>query len=165
LEGEHDARVPKDYLTQNLIGQFHFMIGSTFETRDWPRASRSFDAAQRAAPDNDVLFYNLGLIYRRNGLLEEALAAFSRSQEINPRHIASKSRVRAADRLAELQGELERLRPIEEALSRQAGIPPGSVAYHLQMAQLLDERDEPSAARGHRLRALVRKAEVPGDFR
>ncbi len=44
-------------------------------------------------------------------------------------------------------------------------LPPGSVAYHLQMAQLLDERDEPSAARGHRLRALVRKAEVPGDFR
>ena len=45
-----------------------------------------------------MLFYNLGLIYRRNGLLEAAFAAFERSHEINPRHIASKSQVRAADR-------------------------------------------------------------------
>ena len=27
LEGERDPRVPKDYLTQNLIGHFHFMLG------------------------------------------------------------------------------------------------------------------------------------------
>ena len=159
LEGELDTGVPKDYLTQNLIGQFHFMIGSTFETRDWPRAARSFDAAQKAAPDNDVLFYNLGLIYRRNGLLEDALAAFSRSHEINPRHIASKNRVRAADRLDEIQEERARLRPIEEALSRETDVPPGSVAYHLRMAQLLDERGETAAAHGYRLRALVQETE------
>lgn len=161
LEGELDARVPKDYLTQNLIGQFHFMIGSTFEIGDWPRAARSFEAAQRAAPDNDVLFYNLGLIYGRNGLTEEALAAFSRSHEINPRHIASKGQVRAADRIAELQEELARLRPIEEALSSELGVPPDSIAFHLRMAQLLDERGERSAARGHRLRALVQRAGAP----
>ena len=31
LEGEDDPRVPKDYLTQNLIGHFHYMLGVTFE--------------------------------------------------------------------------------------------------------------------------------------
>jgi tetratricopeptide (TPR) repeat protein len=153
LEGEHDPRVPKDYLTQNLIGQFHFMLGSTFEARDWARAAKELEAAQKAAPDNDVLFYNLGLIYRRNGLFDEALAAFERSQEINPRHLASKDRVRAEDRVLEVSAELERLTKIEGSLTLEPGTAKGTVAYHARMAQLLNERGETLAARGHWLRA------------
>ncbi len=102
LAGEDDPRVPKDYLTQNLIGHFHYMLGVTFETRDWPRARRELEAAARAAPSNDVLFYNLGLLYERNGLLDDAVAAFERAQAINPRHLPSGDRPRARDRLAEL---------------------------------------------------------------
>ena len=71
LEGERDPRVPKEYLTQNLIGNFHYMRGVTFEERDWPAALREFALAQAAAPNNDVLFYNLGLIFRRNGFYED----------------------------------------------------------------------------------------------
>ncbi len=108
LAGEDDPRVPQDYLTRNLIGHFHYMLGVTFEERDWPRARREFETAARAAPDNDVLFYNLGLIYRRNGLLDDALAAFERSHAINPRHLPSGSRPRASDRIAELRAERER---------------------------------------------------------
>jgi tetratricopeptide (TPR) repeat protein len=159
LEGERDPRVPKDYLTQNLIGQFHFMIGSSFESRDWPRAAKEFEAALKAAPDNDVLFYNLGLIYHRNGLFDEALAAFERSREINPRHVASRSRVRAADRVKEVRAEVERLRKIEGALSPDVGTARGTAVYDLHLAQLLDERGETLAARGHRLRALVQEFE------
>jgi tetratricopeptide (TPR) repeat protein len=153
LEGELDPRVPKDYLTQNLIGQFHFMLGSTFENRDWAQAVKEFEAARKAAPDNDVLLYNLGLIYRRNGLYAEALADFERSHEINPRQIASRDRVRAADRVLEVGEELERLRRIEASLALEPGIAPGTAAYHERMAQLLDERGEMVAARGHWLRA------------
>jgi tetratricopeptide (TPR) repeat protein len=105
LAGEDDPRVPKDYLTQNLIGHFHYMLGVSFEKRDWPRAQREFEAAMRAAPANDVLFYNLGLIYRRAGRLDEAVAAFERAQAINPRHLPSGERPRASDRLAELAAE------------------------------------------------------------
>jgi len=108
LAGEDDPRVPKDYLTRNLIGHFHYMLGVTLEERDWSRARREFEAAARAAPDNDVLFYNLGLLYRRNGLLDEAIAAFERSHAINPRHLPSGSRPRASDRIAELLAERER---------------------------------------------------------
>ena len=108
LDGEIDPRVPKDHLTQNLIGQFHYMLGVTFEERDWSRARREFDLAAASAPDNDVLFYNLGLIFRRNGLLDEALAAFRRSQAINPRHLASPSRPRASDRIVEAEEEKAR---------------------------------------------------------
>jgi hypothetical protein len=76
LAGEDDARVPKDYLTQNLIGHFHYTLGFTFEQRDWKRACEEFRKAAQASPENDVLFYNLGLVYVRNGFYDEALAAF-----------------------------------------------------------------------------------------
>jgi len=105
LAGEDDPRVPKDYLTQNLIGHFHYMLGVTFEKTDWPRARGELEAAARAAPSNDVLFYNLGLIYRRNGQLDAAVAAFQRADAINPRYLPSGTRVRASDRLAELAAE------------------------------------------------------------
>ncbi len=110
LEGEDDPRVPKDYLTQNLIGEFHYMKGVSLERRDWARASEEFERAKRASPENDVLFFNLGLIYRRNGRLEDALEAFRRSDTINPRAIASRSRAVAADKVRELEAELGRSR-------------------------------------------------------
>lgn len=103
LAGEHDPRVPKDYLTRNLIGEFHFMLGVTFERRDRERALAELAAAARTAFDNDVLFYNLGLVYERMGLPELALAAFERSHAINPREIPGPARARAADRIEVLR--------------------------------------------------------------
>jgi tetratricopeptide (TPR) repeat protein len=103
LAGESDPRVPKDYLTRNLIGEFHFMLGINLERRTWEGARREFEKAAEAAPDNDVLHYNLGLVYERRGELAAALASFERSHAINPRHLASKSQVRAADRIAALR--------------------------------------------------------------
>ena len=66
-------------------------------------AAAEFTAAAAAAPDNDVLHYNLGLVYERRGDLAAAVAAFERSRAINPRHLASKTAVRAADRVDELR--------------------------------------------------------------
>ena len=108
LAGENDPRVPKDYLTRNLVGEFHYMLGLNAQATDPAAAEREFRAAAAAAPDNDVLFYNLGLIYSRNGQWAEALAAFERSQEINPRHLASGYRPRAADRIEEARAALAR---------------------------------------------------------
>ena len=108
LEGEDDPRVPKDYLTGNLIGEFHFMLGVTHETRDRARALAELERAAAAAPDNDVLFYNLGLVYDRMALPERALAAFERSAAINPREIPGPSRARAAERIEELRRRLGR---------------------------------------------------------
>ncbi len=153
LDGEDDASVPKDYLTRNLIGHFHYMLGVTAETRDWPTAAREFDLATAAAPDNDVLFYNLGLIYGRNGLFEEALAAFERSAEINPRHIASNDPVRPADKVAVLAAEVERLRVLERTLAAGIEERPGTAAFHEEMARRLTASGEPLAARGWRLRS------------
>jgi len=106
LAGESDPQVPKDYLTRNLIGEFHYMLGLDAETVDPSTAERELRAAAAAAPENDVLFYNLGLIYARNDRLPEALAAFLRSQEINPRHLASGERPRAANRIEEIRAAL-----------------------------------------------------------
>lgn len=103
LDGEDDPRVPRDYLTRNLVGELHFMLGVTFERRDRARALAELERAARAAPDNDVLFYNLGLVYDRMGLPRQALAAFERSAAINPREIPGPSRARAADRIEELR--------------------------------------------------------------
>ncbi len=155
LAGVDDPAVPRDYLTSNLIGHYHYMLGITFETRDWPRAAQAFERAAGAASENDVLFYNLGLIYRRNGLMRRSLAAFERSAEINPRHIPSGNPVRAIDRVAEVRPEVERLDALEADLRRGAGLTDdGGAAYHRGMADLLAARGESLAAGGHRLRLL-----------
>ncbi len=151
LDGEKDPRVPKDYLTRNLIGNFHQMLGMTFEARDWKRAVREFDEAQRAAPNNDVLFYNLGLIYRRNGLLEESLSAFRRSAAINSRAIASLTKPRASDRASEVQAEIgERDQLLAELAGDEAlaGLAAGSPERRRGMASLLAARGQRSWARG-----------------
>ena len=157
LRGEHDPRVPKDYLTHNLIGHFHYMHGVTFERRDWLAARAAFTRAMQAASENDVLFYNLGLIFRRNGLLDDAASAFAHSDAINPRHIASRGRVHASDRLNEVRVEQARLAPLRRALAaepRLARLTPNTAAYHAHLAVLLAERGEAVAARGEQLRAL-----------
>lgn len=106
LDGERDPGVPKDYLTQNLIGAFHFMLGLTWQ-RGYPRrALAQFAEAARAAPDNDVLFYNLGLVYERMGLPGEALGAFGRSHEINPRAIPGPQQALATTRIEVLRRRL-----------------------------------------------------------
>ena len=157
LDGEHDPRVPKDYLTQNLIGHYHYMLGFTYEKRDWLKARRYFAEAAAAAPGNDVLFYNLGLIYERNGLIDDAIAAFRRSHEINPRHIASSSKANASDRLGDLSALRGRWAQEEAALATDPSLrtmQPGTPTYHLQLADLLEARGEELDARGHRLMAL-----------
>ena len=164
LDGELDPSVPKDYLTQNLIGNFHEMLGMTWETRDWPRAARELREAASAAPDNDVLFYNLGLVYRRNGLLEEALAAFRRSEAINPRPIPGLSRPRASDRVAEVEAETEARSSVLSELARDpalAGLAPSTAPWHRRMADLLDARAHPAWARGERIRALEAENAAP----
>jgi len=154
LDGEDDPRVPKDYLTSNLIGHFHYMLGATSETSSWPRAWREFRRAQAASPRNDVLFFNLGLILRRNGLYDEALAAFEQSNAINPRHIASREQVRASDEAAATRQERDRVRAIERGL----GVNGATASDQRRIADLLAERGEAQAARGYRMRAEVLEA-------
>ncbi len=156
LEGEDDPRVPKDYLTQNLVGEFHYMKGASWERGDWPRAWKEFQRAVDASPQNDVLFYNVALICRRNGLFEEALAAFRRSEAINPRRIASASRAVASDKVREVAVDLERAQALERvAAPALGGVPPGSAAYHEALARILEEQGHVLEARGHALRAAV----------
>ena len=155
LPGEDDPRVPKDYLTQNLVGHLHYMLGVTWETTDWPRAAREFAIAQQRSPENDVLFYNLGLIYSRNGLYDEAERAFARSDAVNPRHLASAKKPRAADRLEEVRAERARVAGIEATLAANGGLPPDGSGRHARLAELLEARGERVAARGHRLRAVT----------
>jgi len=156
LDGELDPEVPKDYLTENLLGHFHYTLGFTFEDRDWEQARRQFELAARAAPDNDVLFYNLGLVYARNGLFDDAIAAFERSDRINPRHLASASKPRAIDKLAEVRAEQARIAAVEASLraTHQMTASPASADEHAKMAELLAQAGEAVAARGHRIRAL-----------
>ena len=165
LDGESDPRVPKDYLTRNLIGQFHYMLGVTFEQDDWLRARGEFRKATAVAEENDVLFFNLGLIYLRNGLDDDALAAFRRSHEINPRHLANREKVRASDKIVDVEGERKRLAALELEIAAGdpaiASLPPSTAEYHRRMADRLIGRGEGVAARGHRLRALELGVGIP----
>jgi tetratricopeptide (TPR) repeat protein len=125
LPGELDPRVPKDYLTQNLLGNFHYMRGLEREHAAWPAAVGEFERAAQAAPANDVLFYNLGLILQRRDRLALARLAFERAHAINPRGIVSQRTALASDRVRALDAELERSpergkRPMSEEESRLA---------------------------------------------
>jgi tetratricopeptide (TPR) repeat protein len=106
LPGADDPQIPKDYLTRNLIGQYYFMLAFDNERRDWARAAYNLERAMRAAPDNDVLFYNAGLLYERNGHLTEALRAFERSAAINPRHIPGSRNALASAMVARLRATI-----------------------------------------------------------
>ena len=99
-----DDDVPKDHLTQNPIGHFHYMLGVTFERRDWPLALREFEQSRRAAPSNDMLFCNLGL--HRNGWPPEALERFERARSLGPRHLASAQRAVPGEKVDALRAEL-----------------------------------------------------------
>ena len=157
LEGELDPAVAKDYLTQNLIGQFHYMLGNTLERSDWPRARSEYAEAMRAAPHNDVLFFNLGLIFAGSGLYDEAIAAFRRSSEINPRAVAGAGRLKASDRVAPLESERQRIASLQADLAADGRLErasPRSAEWHRRLAELLALRGERAAARGHELRAL-----------
>lgn len=157
LDGENDPRIPKDYLTQNLIGQFHYMLANTLERSDWPRARREYEEAMKAAPGNDVLFFNLGLIFAERGLYDEAITAFRRSSEINPRPVLGPVRLKASDRIPALEGERRRVAALEAELAgdaRLAGASAGSPDWHRWLAEVLRSRGELAAARGHELRAL-----------
>jgi tetratricopeptide (TPR) repeat protein len=160
LEGEDDPRVPKDYLTTNVIGNLHYMLGSTLERADWPAARREYEEAARAAKDNDVLFFNLGLIFEGNGLLDDSLRFFTRSREINPREIPSATNPRAEDRLNLLTAEKERVDALMASLAPDVASLRGA-ARHRRMAELLRERGEDRAARGEERRA----AEVEAGMR
>jgi hypothetical protein len=145
LLGETDPQVPKDFLTRNLIGHFHFMRGLTLWGGQWPRAFDELEAAARAAPQDDVLAFNLGL-YR------EALVAFERSYRINPRPPATPDRPRAADRLAQVRAEISRLDAIESRIA--SGLASlGAVERERILAERLSALGEPLAAQGHRIRA------------
>ena len=130
LPGELDPRVPKDYLTQNLIGNFHYMKGLGYESTQWAAALIEFERAARAAPSNDVLFYNLGLILQRNDRLQLARLAFVRADAINPRGIVSNRTARAADRIGAVEAQIAGRG--EE--SRAATGPPGQRALEAQLA-------------------------------
>ena len=161
LDGETDPRVPRDYLTQNLVGQFHYMLANTLERSDWPRARHEYDEAVRSAPHNDVLFFNLGLIFAGSGLYDEAISAFRRSAEINPRAVAGPLRLRASDRIAPLEDEKRRVAAIEAEFAadgRLEGVAPGSAEWHRRLAALLDIRRERAAALGHERHALEAEA-------
>jgi len=162
LAGEDDPRVPKDYLTRNLIGHFHYMLGLSEMERDWPAAAADLTRAAEIAADNDVLLYNLGLVYRRSGLLAEAEQAFARSYAINPRALAGDPHARALDRMEEVRAERQRIAQLERELQprlEENRLRVGTSAYHSALADLLAARGEALAATGQSLRAWALRSQ------
>jgi tetratricopeptide (TPR) repeat protein len=139
------------------------MRGLVFERDHWLQARAEFEKAEAAAPRNDVLFFNLGLVYRRNGLFEDALAAFARAAAINPRELPSGTHPRAIDKARQVEVDGRAVADLERTFAADAvvsGLVPGSAAHHRAIAELLDRRGADVAARGHRLRALELDAGV-----
>lgn len=45
----------------------------------------------QSGSDSDILHYNLGVLYRRKGLIQEALSEYEQALKINPNHISAHS--------------------------------------------------------------------------
>jgi tetratricopeptide (TPR) repeat protein len=159
IAGIDDPNVPKDHDTRNLIGHYFMMRALALEQDRWTEARWNLERAAQAAPDYSPLFFNLAAIYFRNGLLDEALDAFRRSEELSPRRWPGEG----MDVIAKVTAEQERVAAIEEQLRDRAGeMPSDERMYHLRMAQLLGEAGEPRAARSHQLRAAdIASANAP----
>ena len=162
LPGAWDPEVPKDYLAKNLIGHYHYMLGVTHERRDWPRARVEFERAALAASTNDVLLYNQGLIYRRNGLIFRSLDAFEKAAAINPRHIPSNQPARPTERVEETRKEASRIKKLEVSLAQDHGIDISerSASTYRKLARILEDRGESLRAHGLRLLALELEAQT-----
>ena len=147
--------MPKDYLTHNLDRPLPLHARHHLERATGRERAGSSTRRRGAAPDNDVLFYNLGLIYCGNGLFEESRAAFRRSAEINPREIASASKPRASDRVTELEAEIAERDALVARLSSDPSVSSlgfGTPDRSAALARLLAASGRPIWARGVRLR-------------
>ena len=51
---------------------------------DYDQALREFDVAQRSLPNQSIIFYGIGLVLRRQGKQEQAIASLTRAYELNP---------------------------------------------------------------------------------
>ena len=165
IEGQHDDRVPKDFLTRSLLGKYHFMEAASYEARDWPRASRALARVLDVAPESDLAAHNVGLIYSRNGWYDEGIAAFEHCQAINPRglipgrppdRLGGKARIFCGDAADALRRERDRVRAVERAVTATpafSALTQGSAAWERVLADRLGAMGEGVAARGHALRA------------
>ncbi len=175
LEGETDPRVPRDYLTRSLIGHYHYMLGATYADIDWARAEKELRSAAEVASDDDVLFYNLGLLYSRKGLYLEAHDAFRRSHAINPRPLSGTPSASAGRRIDEVRRELESMAAIEPRPAGERPPPPAPrpPLVHGRELELLHaigrfERDSLrvlATPKGAQARAFVSGVDFPASSR
>ncbi len=165
LPQERETGIPRDYLTDNLIAHFHYMLGMTHERLDWPRAMRHWQRATEFGAEDDLLFFNLGQLFWRNGQPERALAAFRRAAEINPRHLMTPDRVEPSQRVRDLEREVTWVRNLEAELARRSGLagPPTNAEQHRAFAAELERAGVPLLAHGHRLQAQELEAFRPAE--
>lgn len=65
--------------TRRALGFFYYWCHL-----DYDQALREFEAARRMMPNNARIYWGMGLILRRQGKLEQALANLTRAYELNP---------------------------------------------------------------------------------
>ncbi len=103
LAGEEDPRVPRDYLTDSLIGHFHMMRARNLARDDRSRALAILDRASEVAADNAVHLYNAALLYQRWGRLDRAREAMALAAALEPRQLPGPAGIRPSELLIELE--------------------------------------------------------------
>ncbi|HEY7697992.1 MAG TPA: tetratricopeptide repeat protein, partial [Vicinamibacteria bacterium] len=127
--------------------------------------------------DDDVLFYNLGLLYSRKGLLVEAYDAFRRSHSINPRSLSGTPEASAGRRIDEVRRELESMAAIEPPPAGERAPPSGPhpplvQGRELELLHAIGRVEQDSVRvlatpKGARARAFVSGVQFPassGDY-
>ncbi|GGE92842.1 tetratricopeptide repeat protein [Stappia taiwanensis] len=130
-------------------------LSPALATEDWPTARKCLLALVRNDPANASLRYNLGLVHRRLGANDLALAALSRALDLSPGH--ANARFEQASVLLEL-GRLGEAAEAFDAYTRQA---PKDADGWLNLARLRLRLDQAEQA----LEAFARHDTLTGGDR
>lgn len=75
-----------DYLCRCLAGDYYFMIAANLHRKSFEDALPFYLKAVEMAYDNDVIHYNLGLVFEREGYYKEAIEQFKRVRQIDKKN-------------------------------------------------------------------------------
>ncbi|MCD6459245.1 DUF2723 domain-containing protein [bacterium] len=88
------------YLNYNcrcMLADYYFMIGVNKQRESFKKALSYYEKACRIAYDNDVVHYNAGLVYLREGLLEKAREMFRLVIKIDRKNNRARNYINSID--------------------------------------------------------------------
>ncbi len=128
--------------------------------RDFDAAAPRIERARTLAPQNDRIYYLLGLLEAGRGRAAEAIANFRKATEINPKNLIAKYRL--AEEI-ERQGGAESDREFQTLIEQILQVEPNNLAALLELSRVTAKRGETAALKDAVTRIQAQSSEWPAE--